>query len=878
MKSKPSKAKAPVSGRAEGTGGFQAILAGLSVDTLQWSLGFLCAWIGAFMLVAPHQFESAPYAFLRPYLAGWGLLGLAAGIALLSVPVTRPQPATTAVIQGAVGVALLALALGFARVGAWTGVLFYLALGLGTPLAWERASVRRARAREAPRGDFLPLLLGIGAFLAGISILTRSFSIVGYYQAQRAIIPYFGGLWLVAGPLLVRAQVRQVSRRGLVFAHLLSGLSLVSFGLFVAVPTRAWTGVALYCGLGLVVTFLPWLRPLLAEVDSAALRTRLSLALALATAVTLILAVAVVTDAEERLAAEGVRQMQKVEADSIAQNIADYLDFNIARTSAVAVFAGRAPMEAGVQGQFLEHTRGLYPDVTAFAIVTLAGEPLARIGDLPLDPATWRRLASEIRRQTEPLLVLHFSRPRGHRPLLLLTAGIPAPDGRLAGILLTAFDTTPLSRRIDRPGSRVTLADGRGQIIATLDKTANEQVPPLPAGWDRAVLAGHLLQGEASLAAFATVPRIGWAVAVERPRAAALAGVRRGRDMAFLLLLACAGLAALAGVVTGRRIAYPLGTLADAVDQLAAGNPNAPVPASAIAEVARLAAAFRELRDRLMARTAESERLAAELLARAEALAEADRRKDEFLAMLAHELRNPLGAISNASHLLAQLPSGSPTGAPSSRAVAVIERQVQHLVRMVDDLLDVSRITQGKVELRRNPLDLVEIVRHAAESTRALIEGRGIALAVSLPPGRLPVDGDLTRLEQVLVNLLRNAAKFTQEGGRVSLSVAAVGAEARVRVEDTGVGIPPELLPRIFDLFTQGEQGLDRGGAGLGIGLTMVRRLVELHGGRVEATSAGRGQGAELTLWLPLAEPLPSLPSGSSAALPAGRCAARSPR
>ncbi len=849
MLSHPSKVENPA--RRD----LQTVFAGLSVDTLQWSLGLLCAGIGAFMLVAPHQFESPPYAFLLSYLPVWGLLGLAAGIALLSVPVTRPGPAATAVIQGIVGMALLGLALGFARAGGWTGFFFYLSLGVGTPFAWERPGTRRARAPALLSGDVLALLLGIGATLAGLSVLVKGApgfgSYQGSYQQQRMLIPYFGGIWLVTGPLLVRAQLRPLSRRAKAISHLLGGLSLLSFGLLVALPGRAWTGIGIYCGLGLVVTLLPWLRPLLAEVDSAALRTRLSLALALATSVTLILAVAVVTDAEERLAADQVRQMQKVEADSIAQNIADYLDFNIARTSAVAALAGRVPMEAGPQSQFLERTRGLYPDVTAFAAASLTGEPLAQTGDLPLDRRTWRRLASEIRRQTEPLLVLRFSRLSG-RPLLLLTAGVPGTDGRLAGILLTAFDTTPLSRRIDRPGSRVTLADGRGQVIATLDK-AERPVPPLPFHWDGAVLAGRPLQADASLAAFASIPRIGWAVAVERPRAAALAGVRRGRDMAFVLLLVCAGLAALAGIVTGRRIAHPLGTLADAVDQLTAGNSNAPVPASAISEVARLAAAFRELRDRLVARTAESERLAAELLARAEALAEADRRKDEFLAMLAHELRNPLGAISNASHLLAHLTAATTADSPASRAVAVVERQVQHLVRMVDDLLDVSRITRGKVELRREPLDLAEVVRQTTESNRALIEGKGIAFSVTLPADRLPLDADLTRLEQVLVNLLRNAAKFTEPGGRIAISAAAVDGEAVVRVKDTGAGIPPELLPRIFDLFTQGEQGLDRGSSGLGIGLTMVHRLVELHGGRVEAASAGRGQGSELILWLPLA-------------------------
>jgi signal transduction histidine kinase len=396
----------------------------------------------------------------------------------------------------------------------------------------------------------------------------------------------------------------------------------------------------------------------------------------------------------------------------------------------------------------------------------------------------------------------------------------------------------------------VMLADGTGQEIARFDRTRRDgPSAPLPAGWDREVAAGRAPAIGSRLATFSRLPQLGWAVAVERPRAAALAGVRRGRDLAFGLLVACTLLAIAAGLVTARRIARPLGTLADAVDQVTAGNLWAPLSPSRVSEVARLSAAFRVMRDRLAARTAESERLAAELLARADALAETDRRKDEFLAMLAHELRNPLGAIANASYVLEQTVDGG----QQERAAAVVKRQVQHLVRMIDDLLDVSRITRGKVELKREPLDLVEVVRQAIEGTRPALEARGHALEVALPAEPLPISADVTRLEQVLSNLLRNAAKFTEPGGSIAVAVRAEEGRGVVRVRDSGVGIPPELLPRVFDLFTQGEQGLDRAGAGLGIGLTMVKRLVELHGGQVEARSEGHGRGAELVVRLPLA-------------------------
>jgi len=187
--------------------------------------------------------------------------------------------------------------------------------------------------------------------------------------------------------------------------------------------------------------------------------------------------------------------------------------------------------------------------------------------------------------------------------------------------------------------------------------------------------------------------------------------------------------------------------------------------------------------------------------------------------------------------------------------VAVIQRQIQHLVRLVDDLLDVSRITRGKVELRRQRIDLGDVVRQTVETVKPLMDAKSHILTVDLPAEPLPLDADPTRLEQVLGNLLRNAAKFTDPGGLIGLAVRRENGQAFVAVHDNGVGIAPDLLPQIFDLFTQGQHGLDRTGAGLGIGLTLVRSLVEMHGGKVEAHSAGLGAGATMVVKLPLAAP-----------------------
>jgi PAS domain S-box-containing protein len=235
-----------------------------------------------------------------------------------------------------------------------------------------------------------------------------------------------------------------------------------------------------------------------------------------------------------------------------------------------------------------------------------------------------------------------------------------------------------------------------------------------------------------------------------------------------------------------------------------------------------------------------------------EALREADRRKDEFLAVLAHELRNPLAPIRNAVHMLKLTGSADPD---AGRVREMIERQVAHLARLVDDLLDVSRISRGKVLLRREPLDLAAVVRAAVEDHRLLLEATGLTVEADLPARPLGVEGDRTRLAQVVGNLLQNANKFTDPGGRVTVRLAAEpgGAAAVLTVRDTGIGLGPDVLARLFEPFSQADRSLDRSRGGLGLGLALVKGLVELHGGSVAASSPGPGAGSEFTVRLPLA-------------------------
>jgi signal transduction histidine kinase/ActR/RegA family two-component response regulator len=238
---------------------------------------------------------------------------------------------------------------------------------------------------------------------------------------------------------------------------------------------------------------------------------------------------------------------------------------------------------------------------------------------------------------------------------------------------------------------------------------------------------------------------------------------------------------------------------------------------------------------------------ASEMERQAKELAEGNRRKNEFLAMLAHELRNPLSAISNAS----QLHRMSGTNEQSEWAKGVIERQVKHLTRLIDDLLDVARIAQGKIQLKWEIFDPTAIIHQAVEVVRPLAEKKRHELSLSIDPHPMRLEGDATRFEQILVNLLTNAAKHSQDGGYISLSAELDGAELVIRIKDTGVGIPPEKLPEMFELFAQSDRSLDRSEGGLGIGLTLVRQLTELHGGSVTAASEWPGRGSEFTVRLP---------------------------
>lgn len=297
--------------------------------------------------------------------------------------------------------------------------------------------------------------------------------------------------------------------------------------------------------------------------------------------------------------------------------------------------------------------------------------------------------------------------------------------------------------------------------------------------------------------------------------------------------------------------------VAQAMDML--GNVTVlerPMRISALVSAVQSAVRARErqyqIRDHLKAREAAETKLRSD-----------DRRKDEFLAILAHELRNPLAPIRHALDVL-RLNDGLDPEASHLRGL--IERQVDHMVRLVDDLLEVSRITRGKVELRRVEVEISSIVDGALEASRPLINQRCHELEVSLPDDRVSLFGDPVRLTQVLSNLLNNAAKYTDPGGKITLTVSSNGDSMELVVTDSGTGISSEMLPRVFDMFAQSDRSVERSQGGLGIGLTLVKSLVEMHGGSVEAYSDGPGKGSKFAVQLPCAPVSEGSPAKSASA------------
>src|SRR5438132_2159151 len=351
------------------------------------------------------------------------------------------------------------------------------------------------------------------------------------------------------------------------------------------------------------------------------------------------------------------------------------------------------------------------------------------------------------------------------------------------------------------------------------------------------------IEGDLTYSSFTRSIDTGWTVAIGIPPSYVDTGALRSLIVYGGGILLSIGLAALAARLVARGIARPMAELGAAARSLGRREPLK-LPDTPISEIRQVADSLAVAADERARGEAErDELLARERQARAIA-EEANRAKDEFFAMLGHELRNPLGAIANAAQLL-----GAPDEESRAHARAVINRQVQHLGRMTDDLLDAARAMTGKIVRQRQPLDLAEAAARALATLRAAGRTGQRRLAQQLEP--VWIDADPTRIEQILGNLLGNALKFTPEGGTITVTVAREGDDAVLHVADTGIGMPAELAARVFEPFVQGERPLDRSYGGLGIGLTVVRRLAELHGGSAAGKSDGPERGSVFSVRLP---------------------------
>ncbi len=344
----------------------------------------------------------------------------------------------------------------------------------------------------------------------------------------------------------------------------------------------------------------------------------------------------------------------------------------------------------------------------------------------------------------------------------------------------------------------------------------------------------------------------GWVLVVKMDEREVYAPIARAQQLGLVFGLAAAVVGLAAAYALALSFTRPVRRLAQAAARVTGGEYETIVPVKSTDEFGTLSATFNEMTAAIHARR--RERDGAE-----DALRETDRRKDEFLAMLSHELRNPLAAIAHAVSLEQE---AAHDDAAVKLARTVIARQTANLTRLVDDLLDVSRITQGKIELRRGPVEIGQIVRRAMDAVRPLIAERRHQVDLVLSGmGKWQVDGDATRLEQIIANLLTNAARYTPDGGRITIVERHEGRDAVITVSDNGIGIAPEMLAKIFELFTQADHSLDRTSGGLGIGLSLCRQLVELHGGTISAHSNGVGKGAAFTVRLPTIAALQTTPS-----------------
>jgi signal transduction histidine kinase len=541
--------------------------------------------------------------------------------------------------------------------------------------------------------------------------------------------------------------------------------------------------------------------------------------------------------------------------------------------AAIETLASTDSLDHGDLRRFYEEARRVLaarPEWSTIVLSDTAGRQVVNLlrpfGAPLLDQAIDRESFDAVLRTGRPAVAGVLTGPSSGKPVFGVRVAV-VQGGNVRYVLTAAVKPEAMLRVIEHlnvpAGGLVTIFDAHRNIVARSRAHAEHVGKPVspgfrqltgrgPEGWGMSTT----VEGQPVYAAYSLSNFSRWGVGIGLPADVIEGPLRRSYVFLAAGVMLSLALGVLASLFVARRIARPIQELRRAAIAVGRGQQPSPVPTT-IPEVRDVAEALSVAAyDRRRAESAREDLLRKEREARTVA-EDANRMKDEFLAMLGHELRNPLSAISNAVHVLEQ--RGETHGAH-----AILRRQVEHLTHLVDDLLDVERLMTGKIVLEPAPLDLAAAVEQSLATLNAA--GRLDRHALAVDCASVWVYADPTRIDQIVANLVVNAVKYTPAGARIAISVAREGGEALLRVRDEGVGIESALLPRIFDLFVQGKTSLDRAQGGLGIGLTLVRRLADLHGGTVSAESAGAGQGSVFTLRLPAIDPPAAMQEAARAA------------
>lgn len=574
-----------------------------------------------------------------------------------------------------------------------------------------------------------------------------------------------------------------------------------------------------------------------------------------------VLPLAILAGAGLHIFFEQRRDVEQRRALEVTRALATAVEAELQRSlAALQILAVSGALDPGVRSDFDEVARRALATQPGWRNLTLA-DPSGRIVDhsdfppgaalpAPPDPESIREVATA----RKPVVGNLVNGRNGWA----FTLRVPlVKDGQVQYVVSAIVDPGSIAKLLkaqrvpegwvisvfDAKAQRVARSRGHERYIAT---------PPTPSldslirgSAHEGTAMTQTLEGDRVFTAFTRVPDLGWTVAVGLPVAAVEGAAFKSVAIYGIAVLLSIVIGMLAANLVARSVNQPIARLREAADALGRGA-QPEVPETDIKELHEVGEAIAKAARQRHAIEAEREDLLRrEQQARGEAEA-ANQAKDQFLAMLGHELRNPLAALSNASSLLSQAPHD---GKVAVRAREVIQRQVAHLARLTDDLLDAARALLGKIELRAEPVDLAALASEALSTLAST--GRTAKHNVVTDLREAWVRGDPVRLDQIVCNLLINAVKYTPAGGTVRVSTARTGDESRVVVADDGAGMSAELAERAFDLFVQGERDLDRSQGGLGIGLTLVRRLAELHDGRATVKSDGEGKGSEFTVTLP---------------------------